>query len=449
MSNKNEHAKVVEVEQQILSPSLAIIMMDGHDRPRSLSDQVHSFVDCDCDHDRGLGNTATADTSTSTLTPIKSMNMRHFTSRCAVGMVLFVGVLAIVCSLCDTSHFDHLVLHRDLEEAAAAAGREHHQAQAQRFRFLEQSQSDVTADTSTEFEHEHEQLLLFSNQSSHGHEHPHEHQSHRQLHHRGSHMDYSQYSCDHLNLYTSGGADLQGNGKKKLYREHTNRTKQCAYAQSCNDGYGIYAPLVYCNEVISVNMWKWMVTPFVLVWLVVLFRMVGSTAEDFFSPSLETMSLTLGLPPRFAGVTLLALGNGAPDIASTVNAILDDVRQGYLMGLGELAGAGMFISTIVTGIVILYHQDEPDTDTANAVAALSSKKGGNPSNEDTALLSAAEDTTHAHDLNSLAYSTDGEGGEQKKKTQSRRRISAHMILKHHHPNHHPPPPAWWSHARAH
>jgi sodium/potassium/calcium exchanger 6 len=59
-------------------------------------------------------------------------------------------------------------------------------------------------------------------------------------------------------------------------------------------------------------------------WLVVLFRMVGSTAEDFFSPSFEMMSLTLGLPPRFAGVTLLALGNGAPDIASTVNAILGD-----------------------------------------------------------------------------------------------------------------------------
>jgi sodium/potassium/calcium exchanger 6 len=62
-------------------------------------------------------------------------------------------------------------------------------------------------------------------------------------------------------------------------------------------------------------------------------------------------SLKLGLPERFAGVTLLALGNGAPDVASTVSAILNDRKRGYLMALGELTGAAMVASTVIVGAV--------------------------------------------------------------------------------------------------
>lgn len=59
----------------------------------------------------------------------------------------------------------------------------------------------------------------------------------------------------------------------------------------------------------------------------------------------------MGLPERFAGVTLLALGNGAPDVASTVNAILNDRKLGYKMALGELTGTSMVASTVIVGAV--------------------------------------------------------------------------------------------------
>ncbi len=81
--------------------------------------------------------------------------------------------------------------------------------------------------------------------------------------------------------------------------------------------------------------------------------MLGSTAEDFFSPSLEMFSFKMGLPPRFAGVTLLALGNGAADVSATMNAISQNPKDGYMMSLGALTGAGMFVGTVVAGIVIV------------------------------------------------------------------------------------------------
>ena len=52
----------------------------------------------------------------------------------------------------------------------------------------------------------------------------------------------------------------------------------------------------------------------------------------------------LGLPPRFAGVSLLALGNGAADVSATVSAITSDPQIGYKLALGALTGAAMLIS---------------------------------------------------------------------------------------------------------
>ena len=38
-----------------------------------------------------------------------------------------------------------------------------------------------------------------------------------------------------------------------------------------------------------------------MLWLLLLFRVLGSTAENFFSPILTQLSQEIGLPPRFAG----------------------------------------------------------------------------------------------------------------------------------------------------
>jgi Ca2+/Na+ antiporter len=64
-------------------------------------------------------------------------------------------------------------------------------------------------------------------------------------------------------------------------------------------------------------------------------------------------STQMGLPPRFAGVALLALGNGAADVSATINAIVSDPENGYKMSLGALTGAAMFITTCIVGAVVV------------------------------------------------------------------------------------------------
>ena len=86
--------------------------------------------------------------------------------------------------------------------------------------------------------------------------------------------------------------------------------------------------------------------------LIMLFLALGSTAEDYFAPVLTQMCEGMGLPPRFAGVTFLALANGAPDVSATLAAIREG-GDGLYLSLGALTGAGMFVTTVAVALVII------------------------------------------------------------------------------------------------
>ena len=153
-------------------------------------------------------------------------------------------------------------------------------------------------------------------------------------------VDYTKYSCVKL---------------MDMYPEPSE--EQCLFAKHCNSGEGMFMSWVFCTK----SYWTWCIvfSPILLLWMILLFRMLGSTAEEYFSPALEMFSFKLRLPPRFAGVSLLALGNGAADVSSTVNAITSDPQQGYLLSLGALTGSAMFIGTIVAGVVVLVADGVP------------------------------------------------------------------------------------------
>ncbi|XP_076336209.1 mitochondrial sodium/calcium exchanger protein-like isoform X2 [Tachypleus tridentatus] len=87
-----------------------------------------------------------------------------------------------------------------------------------------------------------------------------------------------------------------------------------------------------------------------VVWVIIMFIGLGVTADDFLCPALVVISKTLGLSQNVAGVTFLALGNGAPDIFSSLAGIQQQRPQ---LVIGALFGAGIFVTTVVAGSICL------------------------------------------------------------------------------------------------
>lgn len=130
--------------------------------------------------------------------------------------------------------------------------------------------------------------------------------------------------------------------------------QQCHHVQThCGDvgnlGIVDYLSLYYCrfhfhNTAISLS-------PLIAT-LVVLFTALGLTALDYLCPNLYTISKFLHLSDNLAGLTLLALGNSAPDVLSTYQAMSIDAGS---LALSELMGAAFFITTVVIGTMALVH----------------------------------------------------------------------------------------------
>jgi len=125
---------------------------------------------------------------------------------------------------------------------------------------------------------------------------------------------------------------------------------QCHFIKKhCPDdegGFGTYLDLFYCR----LSNAKPVAFMILISWLGLLFSTIGIAASDFFCINLSTIASILGMSESMAGVTLLAFGNGSPDVFSTFAAM--STNSGSL-AVGELMGAAVFITSVVAGSMAL------------------------------------------------------------------------------------------------
>ncbi|KAI5819394.1 Sodium/calcium exchanger protein-domain-containing protein [Pyronema omphalodes] len=135
-------------------------------------------------------------------------------------------------------------------------------------------------------------------------------------------------------------------GQDKECRNVHQAKDKCAFVRKhCkeeNIGFFNYLDLYYCWWGNS----QWLALGLFGGWLSILFATIGTAASEYFTTNLQTISSVLGMSENLAGVTLLALGNGSPDVFSTIAAMKIDSGS---LAVGELIGAACFITAVVSG----------------------------------------------------------------------------------------------------
>uniref|UniRef100_A0A182VK81 Sodium/calcium exchanger membrane region domain-containing protein n=1 Tax=Anopheles merus TaxID=30066 RepID=A0A182VK81_ANOME len=79
------------------------------------------------------------------------------------------------------------------------------------------------------------------------------------------------------------------------------------------------------------------------------FVVLGTTADQFFCPTLAAIAKTLNISEALAGVTILAFGNGSPDLFT---AVANPDADTELM-FSELLGSAAFVIGVIGGTVLL------------------------------------------------------------------------------------------------
>lgn len=121
----------------------------------------------------------------------------------------------------------------------------------------------------------------------------------------------------------------------------------CVIAKNCSLTFNFYE-LHYCtfkgNLMLTI--------PLLIFLAIICFYLLSDTANKYLSQALTNISDKLKLSQNLAGVTILAFGNGANDVISSIIASESEGEDGLEVAIGSLLGGGMFVSCLVFSLVV-------------------------------------------------------------------------------------------------
>ncbi|KAM3355990.1 cation/calcium exchanger 1 [Capsicum galapagoense] len=159
-----------------------------------------------------------------------------------------------------------------------------------------------------------------------------------------SNVTFRQSQIRHIHL-----SNTTNNDCSDLHKFSDSQSK-CTYIKentSCSKkGYLNYLEFFYC----ALGRLPQLGYVVLVVWLVLLFYLLGNTAAEYFCPCAEGLSKVMNLSPAIAGTTLLPLGNGANDVFSSIISFTQSSNSGTV-GLNSVLGGAFFISCFVVGVI--------------------------------------------------------------------------------------------------
>ena len=119
-----------------------------------------------------------------------------------------------------------------------------------------------------------------------------------------------------------------------------------------------YFSLYYFNQCVVGNK-PWLTWPLLILIIVLCFYFLSTTGNDYLAETLGIISDKMKLSQNLAGLTLLALGNTAPDVAVAIVSGGDDDDaeggdQGLVNSLSSVLGGGSMVFGFVLSSVVFF-----------------------------------------------------------------------------------------------
>jgi Ca2+/Na+ antiporter len=133
-------------------------------------------------------------------------------------------------------------------------------------------------------------------------------------------------------------------------RSINNSTNRCEYVlQNCEYSYINYYYLHYCllDEKLYCSL------PIMCFFGFLCFSILTDTADRYLSCALTQLTDKIGLSQNLAAVTLLAFGNGAADVITSLVASSTQGGEGIEVSIGNLLGGGLALTSLVFSILII------------------------------------------------------------------------------------------------